>query len=98
MTSLRNKGIALIKGCNKWGMSIANVSPSNVRVSPYDFEDIDIYITRYGLEDVLCFASDYRHVEGGGDPVGAWYKRLEPLGQGVVEKFFVTNGKWWLPD
>ena len=71
---------------------------SNIRVSPYDFEDIDVYITRYGLEDVLCFASDYPHVEGGRDPIGAWYRRLEPLGEQVVEKFFVVNGRWIVPE
>jgi predicted TIM-barrel fold metal-dependent hydrolase len=70
----------------------------NVRVSPFDFEEIDTYITQYGLQDVLCFATDYPHVEGGRDPASAWYQRLKPLGTEVVEKFFVKNGQWLLPD
>lgn len=65
----------------------------NVRVSPYDFEEIDLYIRRYGLEDVLCFASDYPHVEGGRDPAAKFYDRLAPLGDEVVEKFFALNGR-----
>ena len=71
---------------------------SNVRVSCFDFEPVDKYVTQYGLEDVICFATDYPHVEGGKDPAGAWYKRLEPLGREVVEKFFVKNAGWLLPD
>jgi predicted TIM-barrel fold metal-dependent hydrolase len=70
----------------------------NVRVSGFDFEPMDKYIKQYDLEDVLCFASDYPHVEGGKDPMGGWYNQLAPLGDKVVEKFFVQNGKWILPD
>lgn len=70
----------------------------NVRVTPFDFEPIDRYIEWYGLEDVLCFASDYPHVEGGTNPAGAMYDRIARLGPDVVEKFFVTNGQWLLPE
>jgi hypothetical protein len=70
----------------------------NVRVSPFDFEPIDMYINRYGLEDVLCFASDYPHLEGGKDPAGRWYRLLRPLGSEVVDKFFARNAEWLLPD
>ena len=50
------------------------------------------------MANVLCFASDYPHVEGGKDPMGNWYDMLEPLGSDVVEKFFVTNAEWVLSD
>jgi predicted TIM-barrel fold metal-dependent hydrolase len=70
----------------------------NVRVSAFDFERVDKYITKYDLADVLCFASDYPHAEGGKDPVGRWYNMLKPLGRDIVEKFYVHNGKWILPD
>ncbi|MET0660133.1 MAG: amidohydrolase family protein [Steroidobacteraceae bacterium] len=70
----------------------------NVRVNPYDFEPIDEYIDRYGLEDVFCFGSDYPHVEGGKDPMGRLAGRLERLGPRMLEKFFVTNGEWLLPN
>jgi hypothetical protein len=70
----------------------------NVRVSGFDFEPLDKYVKQYGLEDVLCFASDYPHIEGGKDPVGRWYKLLQPLGPEVVEKFFIKNGQWLLPE
>jgi predicted TIM-barrel fold metal-dependent hydrolase len=71
---------------------------SNVRFSCFDFEPIDEYITRYDLGNVLCFASDYPHIEGGKDPAAAWYKRLKPLGREQVEKFFVRNAEWLLPE
>jgi predicted TIM-barrel fold metal-dependent hydrolase len=70
----------------------------NVRVSPFYFEEIDRYIRLYDLGEVLCYASDYPHIEGGFDPVGAFYERLAPFGQEQIEKFFVSNGEWLLPD
>jgi predicted TIM-barrel fold metal-dependent hydrolase len=70
----------------------------NVRASCFDFEPVGQYVSRYGLEDVFCFASDYPHVEGGQDPVGRFLDSLRPLGPEVVEKFFVRNGEWLLPE
>jgi predicted TIM-barrel fold metal-dependent hydrolase len=70
----------------------------NVRVSVFSFEDIRMYIERYGLEDVICFATDYPHIEGGKDMIQVMYDRIAPLGPEIVEKFFVTNGGYLLPD
>jgi predicted TIM-barrel fold metal-dependent hydrolase len=70
----------------------------NVRVSAFQFERVDEYIETYGLEDVICYASDYPHLEGGKDPMGRFSNRLAHLGSDVTEKFFVHNGKWILPD
>jgi predicted TIM-barrel fold metal-dependent hydrolase len=69
----------------------------NVRVAPFDFEPVDEYIEKFGLEDVYCFATDYPHVEGGRDPMARLGERLAPLGEKVLEKFFCTNGEWLLP-
>jgi hypothetical protein len=66
---------------------------SNIRVSTFPFEAIDVYIERYGVEDVLCFASDYPHVEGGADMMRTYYEKIERLGEEVVRKFFVENGQ-----
>jgi predicted TIM-barrel fold metal-dependent hydrolase len=72
---------------------------SNIRVSPFSFEDVASYIERDpALEDVLCFSSDYPHVEGGKDMMNVLYKQLERFGPKVIEKFFVTNGQLLLPD
>jgi predicted TIM-barrel fold metal-dependent hydrolase len=66
---------------------------SNVRVSVLYYEPIDEWIEQYeGLEDVLCFGTDYPHVEGGNDIIERFGKRLSRLGRDVSEKFFVTNG------
>jgi predicted TIM-barrel fold metal-dependent hydrolase len=70
----------------------------NVRVAPFDFEPVGKYVERYGLENVFCFASDYPHVEGGKSPLKDFATSLEPLGQRVLEKFFVSNGSLLLPD
>ena len=69
----------------------------NVRVSAFDFETVDLYFERYGLDDVYCYASDYPHIEGGKDPMGRFAGRLQRLGPRIMEKFFVTNGAYLLP-
>jgi predicted TIM-barrel fold metal-dependent hydrolase len=71
---------------------------SNVRVSVFDFEKIDDYLQKYDVaEDVLCYASDFPHIEGGKDPMGDFARRLERFGPRVMEKFFVTNGAYLFP-
>jgi predicted TIM-barrel fold metal-dependent hydrolase len=70
----------------------------NVRATPFDFEPVDKYIRQYDLGDVLCFASDYPHVEGGFDPATRNYDRVKPFGDEMVEKFFVGNAEWILPE
>lgn len=71
----------------------------NVRASGFDFEPIGTMISRHpALADILCFASDYPHVEGGKDPIGKWLSELEPFGADVIEKFFVENGQWLFPE
>jgi predicted TIM-barrel fold metal-dependent hydrolase len=71
---------------------------SNVRVSTFPWEDLGMYIDRYGLEDVICFASDYPHIEGGKDMITQMYNKVAPYGDKVLEKYFVTNGAFLLPD
>jgi predicted TIM-barrel fold metal-dependent hydrolase len=71
---------------------------SNVRVTPFVFEPVDVYLDRYDLADVLCFSTDYPHVEGGRDPLGRFGAALARHGAETVEKFFVTNGLLLLPD
>ncbi len=71
---------------------------SNIKVSVFAFEDLASYIERYRLDDVICFSTDYPHVEGGPDMINAMYQKLERFGPEVIEKFFVTNGNWLLPD
>jgi hypothetical protein len=59
---------------------------------PFVFEPVHVYLDRYDIADVLCFSTDYPHVEGGSDPLAAFGARLAGFGPEVVEKFFVTNG------
>jgi len=71
---------------------------SNVRVAVFPFEDVGMYIERHGLDDIFCFSTDYPHVEGGGNALSTFYDKIQRLGPDVVEKFFVTNGQYVLPD
>lgn len=70
----------------------------NVRCSGFEFEPVAQYIEYYGLEDVMCFSTDYPHIEGGTDPINRMYDNIKHLGEEVVEKFFVRNAQWILPD
>lgn len=73
---------------------------SNVRVTPFCFEDVASYIMQYGsygLEDVLCFSTDYPHVEGGKDALRKIYRNIQHLGSNAIEKFFVSNGEFVMP-
>lgn len=70
----------------------------NVRVTPFLFEDVELYYQRYpDLADVYCYSSDYPHVEGGKYSKARFYKKLEHCGDEVVRKFFLTNGEHLLP-
>jgi predicted TIM-barrel fold metal-dependent hydrolase len=69
----------------------------NVRVTPYIFEDFSKDIEWYGVEDMLCFSTDYPHVEGGRNAFDTFNRRIARFGEAVAEKFFVTNGQLLLP-
>lgn len=80
-----------------------SLSPSeylnrNVRVGSFHWEPVDLYIERYGLDEVYTYSSDFPHVESGAlNSVAAFAERLERLGPEAVEKFFVTNGELLFP-
>jgi predicted TIM-barrel fold metal-dependent hydrolase len=72
---------------------------SNVRVSPLVYEEIDVWMERYpGVQDVLCFSTDYPHYEGGKSAMRRLHERVARLGEAAVDKFFVTNGELLTPD
>jgi len=75
----------------------SNYIKRNVRVTPFVFEDSGALIRKYGLEDVLCFSTDYPHIEGGQDMYRKYHEMLSPLGPEAEEKFFVRNGSFLLP-
>jgi predicted TIM-barrel fold metal-dependent hydrolase len=71
----------------------------NVRVTPFVFENIAEQIQRYpGIEDMLCYSSDYPHSEGGKDATRRFFQTLKGMDEKILEKFFVTNGEFLLPD
>jgi predicted TIM-barrel fold metal-dependent hydrolase len=84
--------------------TILSMAPSeyiarNVRVTPFYFEPIDLYLERYtGLRDCYCYSTDYPHQEGGPEAKARSYEKVAPLGHDMVRKYFITNGKWLMPD
>jgi predicted TIM-barrel fold metal-dependent hydrolase len=71
---------------------------ANVRVAPFPFEPVDRYIEQHPFTaDVLCYGSDFPHVEGGRRSKRTFHDRIERLGDDVVRKFFATNAELLLP-
>lgn len=71
---------------------------SNVRVSVFPWEDLERYVKIEGLEDIICFASDYPHLEGGRDMMNDMYRKIAACGPEVTRKFFATNGEFLVPE
>jgi len=70
----------------------------NIRVTPFIFEPVaEIIEQNPDLADVFVYSSDYPHIEGGRNSLQRFYDQVAPLGDDVVEKFFVTNAEWILP-
>lgn len=70
----------------------------NVRVNPFPFENVAEYFQHYPqLSDCFCFSTDYPHVEGGKHSKRTFYEQLAPLGDEVLEKYFVSNGALLMP-
>jgi predicted TIM-barrel fold metal-dependent hydrolase len=72
----------------------------NVRVTPFnEFEPVDRDFERYpNLATCYCYSTDYPHVEGGKRSKALLYDKVAPLGDDVVEQFFVTNAELLMPD
>lgn len=70
----------------------------NVRANPHNFEPVEVWFERYPhLQDVYCYSTDYPHVEGQQYSLKRYYDIVAPLGDKLVEKFFVTNAELLLP-
>jgi predicted TIM-barrel fold metal-dependent hydrolase len=70
----------------------------NVRVAPYYFEDISMYLERYSaIANSYTFSSDYPHREGGKHTKELFYEKLRHHGPDALRRFFVENGTWLLP-
>lgn len=72
----------------------------NVRVTPHNIvEPVAGFFTRYPhLASCYCYSTDYPHLEGGAHIQTKVYEMLKPLGDAVLEKYFVANGEWLLPQ
>ncbi|MCB2075853.1 MAG: amidohydrolase family protein [Novosphingobium sp.] len=71
----------------------------NVRVTPHNIvEPVDRFFERYPqLSSCYCYSTDYPHLEGGAHIATRMHDLLEPLGDAVLERYFVANGEWLLP-
>ena len=81
----------------KYPMTPSEYVRRNVRVTPQWTEPVDVFIDRYGLRESYVFNTDYPHIEGGRDPVQAFYKMTERVGPSYTREFFVENGQPLFP-
>ena len=61
-----------------------------VRVSPHPLEDVNWIVTNAG-ENVLMFASDYPHVEGGRDPLRSAERSMNAMSDQARRRFYCDN-------
>jgi len=71
----------------------------NVRVTPHNIvEPVAQFFTRYPqVAPCYCYSTDYPHLEGGAHINSKVHAMLSPLGEEVLERYFVANGAWLLP-
>jgi predicted TIM-barrel fold metal-dependent hydrolase len=50
------------------------------------------------LRDCYCYSTDYPHIESGKNIKEVFALKAAPLGYEAMEKFFVTNAQWLMPD
>ena len=60
-------------------------------------EPVGEIIERYDLGNVVCFATDFPHREGGTDPLGATSVSLSVQDQTTIERFYVDNARLIVP-
>ena len=62
----------------------------HIKVSPFPDEPVGWIIENVG-PDMLCFASDYPHPEGTGDPIGKFERNMSGCDQATMDKFYFGN-------
>lgn len=63
-----------------------------VRTSVLLHEPVEVWLERYpNIQECYCYSSDFPHPEGQHHSLQRFYERVAPLGDDVVEKFFVSN-------
>jgi predicted TIM-barrel fold metal-dependent hydrolase len=90
----RLDGIAA--GYRTFGLEPLTLRPSEVirrqvRITPFERNDVGAWLDRDGLDEVYAFASDFPHAEGGRHPVERFRRSLARRGDAALERFFVTN-------
>ncbi|WP_257556024.1 amidohydrolase family protein [Sphingobium sp. CFD-2] len=76
----------------KLSMKPSEYMARQLRVSVLEPEPVEDWITRYPhLQDCYCYSSDFPHLEGQHYSAKSFFDRLKPLGDDIVEKFFVSN-------
>jgi len=71
----------------------------NVRVTPFFFEPVDVYMETYPhLASVYAYGSDFPHLEGGKDSKKLMLDKVARLGPDAVDMFFRRNGELLLPE
>ena len=90
--------IPIVVGNTKLSMRPSEYINRNVRVTPHNFEPVEVWFQRYPhLQDVYCYSSDFPHEEGQRWSLRQFYENVAPLGDKIIEKFFCANAQLLLP-
>ncbi len=68
----------------------SEIAQRQLRVSPFYGENVG-WIMDNGCEDMLMFASDYPHFEGGRDPIGGFERYMQSSSAATKKKFYRDN-------
>ena len=68
----------------------SDVARERVRFAPFAGEPVGWLIEQLGSE-MLCFASDYPHPEGSGDPIRKFEATMDGVDPAAVEAFYAGN-------
>jgi len=89
---------SMMVGSSPLSMKPSEYVARNVRTSVLRDEPVEKWLERYPhLQSIYCYSSDFPHPEGKSYSLKVFYDRIAPLGDDVVEKFFVTNSQLILP-
>jgi hypothetical protein len=94
----RKFSLGNMEGDLRLSMKPSDYIRRNTRYSLFDIEPVDTYIRRYEMPELYCYASDYPHPEGGRQPMIDVSERVAPFGHDVLQKVFIDNGAWLMPD
>ena len=81
---------AMLKRLRKFNELPSETAKKHIKVSPFSGEPVG-WIIENSSPDMLVFASDYPHPEGGPDPIKRFEATMENCDEATMDKFYYGN-------